>query len=276
MKRALIISGITGLGLLIPTGAMAGSLNNNFGASSSEFTGTSTGTSTINVKSDIYIDNEVNIQSHTHSASLDLNGNNGRLIHRDEGQAHYSDNSGQASGALDYQGSNASEHASHHEASGELDIKASASTESNESAKVKESAKGWDSDAADENSWMTSLTPGKGKGKGDDTSSESASGELSVDIEGQKASNQNSSNSGWVQGDATAGGSFSTQNNGWTGTQSETAVDGQFSASVQSGTTDIHGTIRESGLTTTTVDLTSITTGTSFGSEAKSFRNASF
>ncbi len=271
MKRALIISGITGLGLLIPTGAMAGSLNNNFGASSSEFTGTSTGTSAINVKSDIYIDNEVNIQSHTHSASLDLNGNNGRLMHRGEGQGHYSENSGQASGALDYQGSNASEHASHHEASGELDIKASASTESNES---NESAKGWDSDTADKNSWMSSLSPGKGKG--DDTSSESASGELSVDVEAQKASNENSSNSGWAQGDATAGGSFSTQNNGWTGQQSETAVDGQFSASLQSGTTDIHGTIRESGLTTTTVDLTSITTGTSFGSEAKSFRNASF
>jgi hypothetical protein len=265
MKKALIISGLAGIGLMLPTGAMAGSLNNSFGASSSEFTGTSTGTSAISVLSNITIDNEVNIDSVTSTTSLDLDANNGRLMTREPGPAGYSQSSGMASGALEFEGAGEFEFtdstttAENFEAEGSADIEAEGQT----SGALTGVAVG-------------SIFGGLIAGSGDIESSGSVSGDADVSVEDSSTSTTTDSNFGAVIGDAQAGGSFSTNGTGWAGIQSETAVDGQISGSFQSGTTTISGTIRESGLTTTTVDLESITTGTSFGSQASSFRNASF
>ena len=267
MKRALIISGIAGLGLLMPTGAMAGSLGNNFGASSSEFTGTSTGTSNIGVVSAISINNEVNIQSHTESASLDLNGNNGRLMTRETGAAHYNESSGMASGTGDFSRSGEYNSATSHSGEGEVNVAASGSQESSTSG---------DGSGAAASLGNPFAGLGFGAGQGEFETAEGGSGEVDVVASGSVSSDESSNRDSSHSADATAQGSFSTQDMGWAGQQNETAVDGQISGSIQVGTTDIDGTIRESGLTTTTVDITSITTGTSFGSEAKSFRNASF
>ena len=273
MKKALIISGLAGIGLMLPTGAMAGSLNNSFGASSSEFTGTSTGTSAISVLSNITIDNEVNIDSVTSTTSLDLDANNGRLINREAGPAFYGQGSGMASGALEFEGA------------GEFEFTDSTTTSDN--FEVERSA-----GIAAESEVSGAVTGFAGGGllgrfhnpvgiqafaqSGDFESSRSVSGEADVSVTDSTTTTTVDNNSGAVMGDAQAGGSFSTNSTGWAGVQSETAVDGQLSGSFQSGTTTVSGIIRESGLTTTTVDLESITTGTSFGSQASSFRNASF
>ena len=265
MKKALIISGLAGIGLMLPTGAMAGSLNNSFGASSSEFTGTSTGTSSISVLSNIEIDNEVNIDSVTSTTSLDLDANNARLITREDGAASYGQGSGMASGAIDFEGAGEFEFvdstttSENFEADGSADIEAEGET----SGALTGVAVG-------------GLFSGLIAGSGNVESSGSVSGEADVSVEDSSTSTTTDSNFGAVIGDAQAGGSFSTNGTGWAGIQSETAVDGQLSGSFQSGTTTVSGIIRESGLTTTTVNLESITTGTSFGSSASSFRNASF
>jgi hypothetical protein len=274
MKKALIISGLAGIGLMLPTGAMAGSLNNSFGASSSEFTGTSTGTSSITVLSNIEIDNEVNIDSVTSTTSLDLDANNGRLITREDGAAFYDQESGMASGAIDFEGA------------GEFEFVDSTTTSENFEAQGTA-----DVEVVSETSGVVTGFAGCGgpcgrflnpagiqalAQSGDIETSGSVSGEADVSVEDSTTSTTTDSNFGAVIGDAQAGGSFSTNGTGWAGIQSETAVDGQLSGSFQSGTTTVSGIIRESGLTTTTVNLESITTGTSFGSSASSFRNASF
>ena len=265
MKKALIISGLAGIGLMFPTGAMAGSLNNSFGASSSEFTGTSTGTSAISVLSNITIDNEVNIDSVTSTTSFDLDANNARVMLREPGAASYEQGNGIASGALEFEGAGEFEFTDSTTTSDNFEVWRSAgiAAESEVSGAVTGFAVG-------------SIFGGLIAGSGDIESSGSVSGDADVSVEDSSTSTTTDSNSGAVIGDAQAGGSFSTNGTGWAGIQSETAVDGQISGSCQSGTTTISGTIRESGLTTTTVDLESITTGTSFGSQASSFRNASF
>jgi hypothetical protein len=265
MKKALIISGLAGIGLMFPTGAMAGSLNNSFGASSSEFTGTSTGTSVINVKSDINIDNVVNIASETSTTSLDLDANNGRLITRDPGPAVYSQSSGMAAGQLDFEGQGSFDFTDTEISSESIEAEGSADVT------VEGNASGAATGAG-------ALGPFAGifGASGNVEASASVEGEAEVSVTETTSTSTVDSNQGSVSGDAVGGGSFSTQGTGWAGIQSEIAVDGQISGSVQSGTTTISGTIKETGLTSTTVDLESITTGTSFGSQASSFRNASF
>ena len=274
MKKALIISGLAGIGLMLPTGAMAGSLNNSFGASSSEYTGTSTGTSSINVLSDIEIDNEVNISSVTSTTSFDLDANNARVMLRDPGEASYSQSSGMASGQIEFEGE------------GDFEFEDSVTTSENF-----EASGSVDVEAESETSGVVTGAAGCGgpcgrflnptgiqalAQSGDFESSGSVSGEADVSVEDSTTSTTTDSNFGAVMGDAEGGGSLTTNSTGWAGIQSEIAVDGQISGSIQSGTTTVSGIIRESGVTTTTVDLESITTGTSFGSSASSFRNTSF
>ena len=265
MKKALIISGLAGIGLMFPTGAMAGSLNNSFGASSSEYTGTSTGTSVIKVQSDITIDNVVNIASETSTTSLDLDANNGRLITRRPGPAAYDQSSGMAAGQIDFEGEGDFEFTDTETSSESIEAEGSADVQT--SGEVSGAATG-----------AGAFGPFAGilAGSGNVETSGSVDGEAEVSVTETTSSSTTDSNQGSVSGDAVGGGSFSTQGTGWAGVQSEIAVDGQISGSVQSGTTTIDGTITETGLTSTTVDLTSITTGTSFGSQASSFRNASF
>ncbi|QNJ25050.1 hypothetical protein SynSYN20_00708 [Synechococcus sp. SYN20] len=274
MKRALIFPGIVSISILVPTSAVAGSLNNSFGASSSEFTGTSTGTSVINVISKINIDNEINIESHTHSASFDIDANNARLINRGSGVGYYSDSAGMSAGSLGFTGERSSNESS------DTKLSANANINIKDSKKgIKDIEKPYRDDHSTGSDTYDSQRNYNGHGqknKGKPHSNEITERELMGTADSEYSTMTTKADQGSIQGDTTAGGSFSTTGLGWAGMQSETAVDGQFSASVQSGTTDIHGTIREYGLTTTTVDLTSITTGTSFGSEAKSFRNASF
>ena len=265
MKKALIISGLAGIGLMFPTGAMAGSLNNSFGASSSEFTGTSTGTSVIKVQSDITIDNEVTIASETSTTSLDLDANNGRLITREPGAALYNQNSGMASGALDFEGQGNFEFTDTESSQESFEAEGSADVA------VERETSGALTGVGIFSPFTTALA-----GSGSLEESGSVSGEADISVVDGSSSSTVDSNTGSVSGDAAAGGSYSTQGTGWAGLQSEIAVDGQISGSVQSGTTTINGTIKETGLTSTTVDLESITTGTSFGSQASSFRNASF
>jgi len=269
MKKALIISGLAGIGLMFPTGAMAGSLNNSYGASSSEFTGTSTGTSVINVKSDINIDNVVNIASETSTTSLDLDANNGRLITRDAGPASYSQSSGMAAGQLDFEGQGSFDFTDTEISSESIDAEGSADVET--SGEISGAATGAGAGAGALGSFA-----GIFGASGNVQANASVEGEAEVSVTETTSTSTVDSNQGSVSGDAVGGGSFSTQGTGWAGIQSEIAVDGQISGSVQSGTTTISGTIKETGLTSTTVDLESITTGTSFGSQASSFRNASF
>ncbi len=265
MKKALIISGLAGIGLMFPTGAMAGSLNNSFGASSSEYTGTSTGSSVIKVQSDITIDNVVNIASETSTTSLDLDANNGRLMTRGEGPASYSQSSGMAAGAIEFEGEGDFEFTDTETSSEGFAADGSADVSVDTEASGAATGAG-----------AFGLLGGIFAGSGNVEASTSVEGEADVAVVETTSSSTVDSNQGSVSGEAVGGGSFSTQGTGWAGIQSEIAVDGQISGSVQSGTTNIDGTIKESGLTSTTVDLTSITTGTSFGSSASSFRNASF
>jgi hypothetical protein len=265
MKKALIISGLAGIGLMFPTGAMAGSLSNEFGASSQEFTGTSTGSSVIKVQSDIQIDNVVNIASETSTTSLDLDGNNGRIMTREPGPASYGQSSGMAAGAIDFAGQGDFQF---------TDVETSSegfAAEGTADVTVEGEVSGAATGAGVFSPFASALA-----GSGSLEASGSVEGDANVEVVETTSSSTVDSNTGSVSGDATGGGSFSTQGMGWAGIQSEIAVDGQISGSVQSGTTTIDGTIKETGLTSTTVDLTSITTGTSFGSSAKSFRTSSF
>ncbi|WP_222930127.1 hypothetical protein [Synechococcus sp. ROS8604] len=250
---------------MFPTGAMAGSLNNDFGASSSEFTGTSTGSSVIKVQSDITIDNVVNIASETSTTSLDLDANNGRFMTRAPGAAAYNQSSGMAAGAIEFEGE------------GNFVF---TDTESSQEGFAAEGSADVtvEGEASGAATGAGALSPFAGilAGSGSVEASGSVEGEADVAVVESTSSSTVDTNQGSVSGDATGGGSFSTQGTGWAGLQSEIAVDGQISGSVQSGTTTIGGTIKETGLTSTTVDLTSITTGTSFGSKASSFRNSSF
>ncbi len=264
MKKALIISGLAGIGLMFPTGAMAGSLNNSFGASSSEYTGTSTGSSVIKVQSDITIDNVVNIASETSTTSLDLDANNGRFMTR-EGAAGYSQNSGMAAGTIEFEGAGDFEFTDTETSSEGFAADGSADVSVDTEASGAATGAG-----------AFGLLGGIFAGSGNVEASSSVEGEADVAVVETTSSSTVDSNQGAVSGDAVGGGSFSTQGTGWSGTQSEIALDGQISGSVQSGTTTIDGTISETGLTSTTVDLTSITTGTSFGSSASSFRKSEF
>ncbi len=264
MKKALIISGLAGIGLMFPTGAMAGSLNNSFGASSSEYTGTSTGSSVIKVQSDITIDNVVNIASETSTTSLDLDANNGRFMTR-EGAAGYSQNSGMAAGTIEFEGAGDFEFTDTETSSEGFAADGSADVSVDTEASGAATGAG-----------AFGLLGGIFAGSGNVEASSSVEGEADVAVVETTSSSTVDSNQGSVSGDAVGGGSFSTQGTGWAGLQGEIAVDGQISGSFQSGTTTIDGKIKESGLTSTTVDLTSITTGTSFGSSASSFRKTDF
>ena len=303
MKKLLTVLAVSGL--LAPGVAMAGQIQNVSGASGGNRSSAGFSHSSVDVQSHININNEVGISSYSSNVTIDLAGVNGRLMHRDKGNAHYSEsNGGYADGGLEegefdfhadgggagfnydgYEGHRDVEGhgtlAFDHSTTEEGFYNEDSSSSSEESGKDLGLSFGPLSPLASESSESSEESSHV---EGSHTEGSATNVDLAFGGEGNTTHENLHVNGGGGYIDANGNGEHgyekadtnSAASTGWRGQQSETAVDGSISGSYATGWTGVLGTIREYGYTNTNVHVRSFEANNGFEKSASSFNGAQF